>query len=104
MMGVMGQYMLVNGTTFARFKAQKPLTRFRILNGSNARIYNLEFEDQCEFLQIAIDGGLLEQPAAMRSSILAPGERIEILIEFAPGESVMLRHKACPNVPARGSV
>jgi FtsP/CotA-like multicopper oxidase with cupredoxin domain len=103
MMGVMGQTMLVNGTTFARFEAQKPLTRFRILNGSNARIYNLEFEDQREFLQIASDGGLLAQPVAMRSSILAPGERIEILVEFAPGESVMLRHKSLPRRPGGGS-
>jgi FtsP/CotA-like multicopper oxidase with cupredoxin domain len=103
MMGVMGQTMLVNGTAFARFEARKPLTRFRILNGSNARIYNLEFEDQREFRQIASDGGLLAQPVAMRSSILAPGERIEILVEFAPGESVMLRHKSLPRRPGGGS-
>jgi FtsP/CotA-like multicopper oxidase with cupredoxin domain len=96
MMGMMGQLMLVNGTAFARFKVQKRLTRLRILNGSNARIYNLEFGDRREFLQIATDGGLLERPVALRDIVLAPGERAEILVEFAPGDDVMLRHKPLP--------
>jgi FtsP/CotA-like multicopper oxidase with cupredoxin domain len=96
MMGMMGQLMLVNGTTFARFKVQKRLTRLRILNGSNARIYNLEFEDQREFLQMATDGGQLERPVAMRDIVLAPGERAEILVEFVPGDDVLLRHKPLP--------
>ena len=93
MMGMMGQVMLVNGTAFTSFKVQKRLTRLRILNGSNARIYNLEFGDQREFLQIATDGGLLERPVLLRNIVLAPGERAEILIEFTPGDDVMLRHR-----------
>jgi blue copper oxidase len=96
MMGMMGQLMLVNGTAFARFKVQKRLTRLRILNGSNARIYNLEFDDQREFLQIATEGGLLERPVSLRNIVLAPGERAEILVEFTPGDDVMLRHRPLP--------
>ena len=101
MMGMMGPVLLVNGTVFANFKLQKPLTRLRILNGSNARIYNLEFEDRREFLQIATDGGLLAQPVPMRQLVLAPGERGEILVEFSPGEDVMLRHSPLPSRPRR---
>jgi FtsP/CotA-like multicopper oxidase with cupredoxin domain len=96
MMGMMGQLMLVNGTAFARFKVQKRLTRLRILNGSNARIYNLEFGDRREFLQIATEGGLLERPVALRNIVLAPGERAEVLVEFTPGDDVMLQHKPLP--------
>jgi len=103
MMGMMGQLMLVNGTAFARFKVQKRLTRLRILNGSNARIYNLEFEDQREFLQIATDGGLLERPVALRDIVLAPGERAEILVEFIPGDDVLLRHKPLPRRAGGGA-
>jgi len=99
MSGVMGQVMLVNGTRSSVFKVQKSLTRFRILNGSNARIYNLEFGDQRQFLQIASDGGLLEQPAQLSSIIIAPGERAEILVEFSPDENVMLQHKPLPKRP-----
>jgi blue copper oxidase len=96
MMGMMGQLMLVNGTALARFKVQKRLTRLRILNGSNARIYNLEFDDQREFLQIATEGGLLERPVSLRNIVLAPGERAEVLVEFTPGDDVMLRHRPLP--------
>ena len=96
MSGVMGQVMLVNGTTSPVFKLQKQLTRFRILNGSNARIYNLEFGDRRQFLQIASDGGLLETSVPLTSLILAPGERAEILVEFAKDENVMLQHKPLP--------
>lgn len=103
MMGMMGQYMLVNGTAFARFQVQKRLTRLRVLNGSNARNYNLEFADQREFRQIATDGGLLHQPVSMRNIVLAPGERAELLVEFGPGDDVMLRSKSLPRrARARG--
>ena len=96
MMGMMGQLMLVNGTAFAHFKVNKRLTRLRVLNGSNARIYNLEFADKREFQQIATDGGLLQRPVSMHSIVLAPGERAEILVGFSPGDDVMLRHKSLP--------
>jgi FtsP/CotA-like multicopper oxidase with cupredoxin domain len=98
----MGQVMLVNGTAFARFKVKKRLTRLRILNGSNARIYNLEFADKREFQQIATDGGLLQQPVPMRNIVLAPGERAEILVEFSPSDDVMLRHKSQPRPASSG--
>jgi len=93
MMGMLGDFMLVNGTPFARFEVQKQLTRLRLLNGSNARIYNLEFSDGREFWQIATDGGLLEASVPMRHLVLAPGERAEILVAFPPGKNVTLRHK-----------
>jgi blue copper oxidase len=96
MNGAMGSVMLVNGTRLPVFMVQKQLTRFRILNGSNARIYNLEFGDKRQFLQIASDGGLLETPARLNSIILAPGERAELLVEFSNQENVMLQHKPLP--------
>ena len=96
MNGMMGQVMLVNGTASAVFRVQKQRTRFRILNGSNARIYNLEFSDRRQFLQIASDGGLLEKPVPLNSLILAPGERAEILVEFSPNDNVMLANKPLP--------
>ena len=99
MAGMMGQVMLVNGTASAVFKVTNQRTRFRILNGSNARIYNLEFSDGRQFLQIASDGGLLEKPAQLKSLTLAPGERAEILVEFSSSDNVMLAHKPLPKRP-----
>jgi len=99
MAGMMGQVMLVNGTPSAVFKVENERTRLRILNGSNARIYNLEFSDRRQFLQIASDGGLLEKPVQLSSLILAPGERAEILVEFSPDDNVMLANKPLPKRP-----
>ena len=92
MVGMTGNIMLVNGVAGASLKAQRRRLRLRILNGSNARIYNLEFSDRREFQQIATDGGLLSRPVALRSVRLAPGERAEIVVELSPGDDVMLRH------------
>jgi len=93
MMGMTGSYMLVNGTLNAHFDVQKKLTRFRILNGSNARIYNLAFSDGRSFKQIASDGGLFEKPVEMQTLTLAPAERAEIVVAFAENDKAMLIHK-----------
>src|SRR3546814_9199292 len=40
------------------------------------------------FHWIASEGGLLERPVELRSLSLAPGERAEILVDFADGRSI----------------
>ena len=90
--GMMGDVMLVNGVAFPRFELQKRRTRFRILNGSNARIYTLEFSDQRRFLQIASDGGLLRRRVPLHRLRLAPGERAEIVVVFDWDDDVYLRN------------
>ena len=90
--GIMGDTILVNGTYNPMFQVTRSLTRFRILNGSNARFYNLGFEDDRAFRLIATENGFLpDGPAAMDRLLLGPGERAEILVEFAPGDDVVLR-------------
>jgi bilirubin oxidase len=94
MAGLRGDTMLVNGVAKARCVVPRGLVRLRILNGSNARNYNLGFSDDRSFLQIASDGGLLDAPVATTRVLLAPGERAEILVEFAadaPGSALQLR-------------
>ncbi|HEC07317.1 MAG TPA: hypothetical protein ENJ12_10715, partial [Thiolapillus brandeum] len=90
--GMMGDVALVNGVPFPTLKVQRRRTRFRILNGSNARIYNLEFSDQRRFLQIASDGGLLRRRVPLRRLRLAPGERAEIVVVFDWDDDVYLRN------------
>jgi len=48
-----GNYILINGVIAPVFRAKKKLTRFRILNRSNARFYNLGFSDNRNFQLIA---------------------------------------------------
>jgi FtsP/CotA-like multicopper oxidase with cupredoxin domain len=84
--GVKGDHFLVNGAVTPIFNAPAQFVRFRILNGSNARIYNFGFSDNRQFYQIGTDGGLLENPVALTRLRLATGERAEILVDFSGQE------------------
>ena len=91
MMGIHGNYVLVNGVIAPTFKAKKKLTRFRILNGSNARFYMLGFSDGREFKLVGTDGGLLEKPVKMKRIRLAPAERVDIVVDLSDGKDVVLK-------------
>ena len=88
---VYGDTMLVNGTWSPFVQVESRRIRFRLLNGSNARIYYIGFDDNREFHQIATDGGFLETPLRTNRVTLAPGERAEILVDFSDGAEVVLK-------------
>lgn len=78
-----GTTILANGEIDAVLTSYAQMVRFRILNGSNARLYNLGLSDDQPFWQIGSDGGLLESPLQMTRLLLAPGERVEIVMDLA---------------------
>ena len=88
---VYGNTMLINGTYNPFLQVESRRIRFRLLNGSNARIYYIGFDDSRVFHQIATDGGFLETPLQTNRVILAPGERAEILVDFSDGAEVVLK-------------
>ena len=90
-MGVKGDQFLVNGAVSPVFDAPAQFVRFRLLNGSNARIYNFGFSDDRQFHQIGTDGGLLERPVALTRLRLSTGERAEILVDFSGEENSQVR-------------
>lgn len=90
MAGLRGDTLLVNGRITPRAIVPRGLVRLRLLNGSNARIYNLGFSDNRSFLHIASDGGLLAAPDTTTRVLLAPGERAEVLVDFASGDAAQL--------------
>jgi len=83
MMGLQGGTILVNGAVNPYLEVPRGKMRFRLLNGSNARIYELLFSNNQNFYQVASDGGLLEQPVEMTKLVLSPGERAEIIVDFS---------------------
>lgn len=89
--GLMGDTILVNGTYDPHLDVTTTLVRLRLLNGSNARSYNLGLTDERAFLLIATENGLLPEPVSLTRLPLAPGERAEIVVAFAPGDDVILR-------------
>ena len=94
MNGFLGDVALVNGTPDAYLEVSRTLYRFRLLNGSNARVYKLAFSDNRAFHVIGTDGGLIDAPVQVSSSLLSPGERLDILVDFSSnqlGQSVSLK-------------
>ena len=92
--GYLGDRVLVNGTPEARLAVARGLYRFRLLNGSNARVYRLGFADGRRFQVIATDGGLLDRPVEAGTVDLGPGERVELLVDFslsAAGSTIVLK-------------
>ncbi|AGF57532.1 FtsP/CotA-like multicopper oxidase with cupredoxin domain [Clostridium saccharoperbutylacetonicum] len=81
--GALGNTILVNGAINPYLDVKKVKMRFRLVNGSNARIYSFELSTGDEFEQISSDGGFLEKPVKMNKLELGPGERAEIIIDFS---------------------
>jgi FtsP/CotA-like multicopper oxidase with cupredoxin domain len=81
--GNLGDHFLVNGAITPYLAVQRRKYRFRLLNGSNARVYVLRLTNREKFTVIASDGGLLERPDVTDELIIAPSERYDIVIDFA---------------------
>lgn len=79
--GVLGDVILVNGAPWPRFEVAATRYRFRILNASNARRYELALDRP--FIQIGSDGGLLRSPVRLRTLRIAPGERFDVIVDFS---------------------
>lgn len=93
MMGMHGNRLLVNGALTPTLRAPAQLVRLRLLNGSNARIYDFGFDDYRPFYVIASDGGLLPAPLPLRRLSVATGERYEIVVDLSDdvGKALQLR-------------
>ncbi len=83
MMGLQGNTVLVNGAVNPFLEVPHGKVRLRLLNASNARIYEFRLNNDQDFWQIGTDGGLLESPVKMNKLVLGPAERAEIMIDFA---------------------
>ncbi len=95
---VFGNLTLVNGVVLPRADVQPRRYRLRVLNAANGRFYHLRFRDGRPFQVIGSDQGLLASPSAMKSIFLAPGERADIVVDFAAlrGGTVELMNDALP--------
>jgi FtsP/CotA-like multicopper oxidase with cupredoxin domain len=89
--GPIGDRILVNGAIGVYLPVTTDVVRLRILNASDARIYDFGFSDGRSFDLIGTDGGLLAAPNAMTGIRLSPGERAEVLVHMTSGERVTLR-------------
>ncbi len=79
--------MLVNGK-FAPFLDVEPRAyRFRVMNGSNARFFRVflrQGNHEPDLQVIGSDQGLLAAPLTLKRVLLAPAERTDFIVDFAP--------------------
>ena len=99
-----GTQVLVNGRVWPYLDVEPRRYRFRLLNASNTRIYNLSLIPQQQFVQIGTDGGLLSEPVSRGQLLIAPGERIDIILDFGgrEGHRLMLVNDAPAPYPSGG--
>jgi len=118
-----GRTAVVNGVVWPFLQVEARKYRFRILNGSNSRFFNIKLlrydenrgkavahESGPPFFQIGTDGGLLSAPVLLNDPqnatsprlLLGPAERADIVIDFAgyEGKSYLLHNNA--KSPFRG--
>ncbi|RUM45387.1 MAG: copper oxidase [Hydrogenimonas sp.] len=93
MHGYQSDIFLVNGAIEPTFTAQAGWLRLRLLNGSNAGVYEVGFHNERLFYQIASDNSLLEKPVPLTSVRLSPGERAEIIVDLSndAGNTLILK-------------
>jgi spore coat protein A len=94
-----GDVNCVNGKVMPFLEVEPRRYRFRLLNAANGRFYHLRLYnsdrsgnvlntslDIPSFQQIGTDGGLLPTPLEMRELLIAPGERIDLILDFTGAE------------------
>ena len=96
-----GDTPVVNGKAYPYLDVQPRRYRLRLLNGSQARFYNLSFDradgSDIPFWVIGSEQGLLPKPARKTGLVIAPGERFDVIVDFSKeplGSEVMLRNDA----------
>ena len=86
---------LVNGVLNGQLNVPAQKVRFRVLNGSSHRYFNLAMNDNRTFQVIGGDEGLLNAPVSLNRLIISPGERYEIVMDFngQVGNTYFLKHR-----------
>jgi len=105
-----GDTILVNGKVWPYLNVKQGKYRFRVLDGSNSRTYRLALSSGAPFHVIGMEGGLLPAPVMVNEITLGPGERADVVVDFAPyapGTEIFLVNSApapFPGVPGIGVI
>src|SRR3954447_3467632 len=92
--GIYGDVVLVNGRPWPLMQVEPRKYRFRVLNASVSRSYDLALDSGEPLIVIGTDGGLMPHPQPCANVKIGMAERYEIVIDFAkykPGQRVVLK-------------
>jgi len=105
-----GDTVIVNGKVWPYLIVKQGKYRFRVVNGSTSRTYKLALSSGATFHQIATEGGLLTAPVLLNQLTLMPGERADVVMDFAgyaSGTQILLTNSApiaFPGTPGVGVI
>jgi spore coat protein A len=90
---VYGDAVLANGKLFPYLEVQPRLYRFRVVNASNARFFQLTLSSGQPMYLIGTDQGFVPVPTPLQTLVLAPAERVDLLVDFSAsaGQNVTLK-------------
>src|SRR5215218_8450180 len=99
-----GNTAVVNGAPFPFLNVEPRKYRFRFLNGSNSRFYNLDITDMFgvtggpPFYHIGSEGGMFGEPVQRNKILMLPAERADVIVDFAgfEGQDLVLRNTQLP--------
>ncbi|OBW96195.1 multicopper oxidase domain-containing protein [Gallibacterium salpingitidis] len=86
----LGKQLFVNGQRNCFVNVPRGFIRLRLLNASVSRPYHLTLSNQQPFFKIASGLGFLTKPQEIDALLLAPGERVEVLVNLTQGQTVQL--------------
>ena len=98
--GIYGDVILVNGVPWPRMDVEPRKYRFRVLNASVSRSYDLSLDTGEPLTVIGTDGGLMPAPQPCAHVKVGMAERYEIVIDFSkyqPGQKVTLKNRSPKN-------
>ena len=103
-----GNFILVNGKAWPVLDVEPRQYRFRVLNGSDSRFYNLYLSSGQIIQQIGSDNGLLHSPVPLTKMLIGPGERKDIVLDFSDpallGQTIIVRNNAKTPFPKGSAV
>ena len=94
-------YTLVNGVPQPYLDVGDRKYRLRILNASNASLYDFALSSGQSFLQIGTESGLLPAPVRRSHILMGPAERVDVIIDFANrlNQRIVLRNRNHGDLP-----
>jgi FtsP/CotA-like multicopper oxidase with cupredoxin domain len=98
--GFFGDVILANGKPWPLMQVERRKYRFRFLNASVSRSYELALSTGDPMTVIATDGGLMPHPQQTPSFRFGMAERYEVVIDFANykiGQRIVLQNLGPPN-------
>lgn len=101
--GTPGDVGVVNGKIWPELEVARGMYRLRLVNAASFSVWNLFFGNRMRFWILGMEGGMLPAPVPSARVRLSPGERVDLLVDFAalePGSTVELCNDEPPPLTA----